>query len=242
MRRRLVVAACITVACLAAGSASAAPPGSSGAFTFRLGGFFPSGDSEFWRINEAAFTLDHSDFDGIIGGIGYTGSVNNYFEVGANLDFYSEVVRSADRNFSDTLGNPILHDTRLYEAPLTLDFKFLPTGRYARRGAGGNRYVRHPVPYIGAGVGGVYWQYEEQGDFVASDLSIVYDRFVDSGFAWEQHVLAGVEFPVSPNWGITLEGRYAWCDTSVGGAFSTLNPGRLELGGASFFVGGALRF
>jgi len=242
MRRVLAAVAVSAASFLVAGSAAAAPPPSSGAFTFRLGGFFPSGDGSFWEANEAAFTLDHSDFNGVIGGVGYTGAVSNFFEIGINLDFYAASSLSADRFFNDQLGNPILHDTRLSEAPLTLDFKLLPAGRYARRGPGGNRYVRRPVPYIGAGIGTVYWQYEEEGDFVASDLSIVYDRLVDSGFAFEQHVLAGVEFPASPNWNITLEGRYSWADTSVGGAFTTVNPGQLELGGASFFVGGALRF
>jgi hypothetical protein len=242
MRRLLAATAVSAATLLAASQVSAAPPGASGAFTFRLGAFFPSGDGDFWETNEAAFTLDHSDFNGFMGGVGYTGSVNNVFEVGVNLDFYGESVRAADRFFTDQFGDPILHDTRLFEAPLTLDLKLLPAGRFARRGPGGTRYVRRPVPYVGGGIGMVYWQYEEEGDFVATDLSIVYDRFVESGVAFEQHVFAGIEFPVSPAWNITLEGRYAWADTSVGGEFSTLNPGRLELGGASFFVGGALRF
>jgi opacity protein-like surface antigen len=228
---------------MAVGSATAAPPpGTNGAFTFRLGAFFPSGDGAFWATNEAAFTLDHSDFDGVTGGVGYTGSVNNFFEVGVNLDFYGEAVRSADRLYTDTFGNPIFHDTRLTETPMTLDFKLLPAGRYARRGAGGAHYVRRPVPYVGAGVGAIYWRYEEEGDFVATDLSIVYDRLSASGLAFEEHVLAGIEFPVAPNWNITLEGRYSWSDTSVGGAFTGINDGNLDLGGASVFVGGALRF
>jgi opacity protein-like surface antigen len=118
----------------------------------------------------------------------------------------------------------------------------LPIGRYARRGPDGRQYVRRPVPYLGAGIGMVYWQYEEEGDFVATDLSIVYDRLTDSGTTFETHVLAGVEFPVSPAWNITLEGRYSWANTSVGGAFTTINPGDLDLGGFSVLVGGALRF
>src|SRR5213083_2342173 len=132
---RALAAMALTAASLVAGNALAGPPpGSAGAFTFRIGGFFPSGDSAFWQTNEAAFTLDHSDFDGVIGGVGYTGSINNFFEVGVNLDFYSETVRSADSNFTDQLGNAIFHDSRLAESPLTLDLKLLPAGRYARRG------------------------------------------------------------------------------------------------------------
>jgi hypothetical protein len=242
MKRSIAIAAVAVASLLAYAPASAGPPGSNGAFTFRFGWFFPDGDSAFWETNEAAFTLDHSDFNGWIGGVGYTGSVSNYFEVGVNLDFYASTVGSADRYYTDQYGYPIYHDSRLSETPLTVDFKVLPTGRFARRGPDGRTYVRHPVPYLGAGIGMVYWQYEEQGDFVASDLSIVYSRLVDSGTAFETHVLAGVEFPVSPMWNITLEGRYSWADTSVGGSFYGINTGQLDLGGASVFVGGALRF
>jgi opacity protein-like surface antigen len=242
MKRALAATALAVASVLASAPASAAPPGSDGAFTFRLGWFFPGGGGSFWETNEAAFTLDHSDFNGWTGGVGYTGSVNNFFEVGVNIDFYAAAARSADRYYTDQYGYPIYHDSRLSEAPLTVDFKVLPAGRFARRGPDGRQYVRRPVPYLGAGIGMVYWQYEEVGDFVATDLSIVYTRLVDSGTAFETHVLAGIEFPVSPSWNITLEGRYSWADTSVGGAFATVNPGQLDLGGASVFVGGALRF
>jgi opacity protein-like surface antigen len=242
MKRALAAAALAAVCVLASAPAAAAPPGSDGAFTFRLGWFFPSGDSAFWDTNEAAFTLDHSDFNGLIGGVGYTGSVNNFFEVGVNLDVYAAAAMSADRYYTDQFGYAIFHDSRLSEVPLTVDFKVLPAGRYARRGPEGRQYVRRPVPYLGAGIGMVYWQYEEEGDFVATDLSIVYDRLTDSGTAFETHVLAGIEFPVSPSWNITLEGRYSWASADMGGAFATINPGQLDLGGASVFVGGALRF
>ncbi|HZN53772.1 MAG TPA: hypothetical protein VFB67_00490, partial [Candidatus Polarisedimenticolaceae bacterium] len=153
MQRIVSAVAIIAVAFLCARSAEAAPPGSQGAFNFRLGGFFPSGDSEFWEVNEAAFTLDHSDFDGIVLGIGYTAPVSNYFEIGLNADFYGESVRSADRNFNDQFGNPILHDSRLSIYPFTVDFRLLPAGRYAVRGSEHRpRYVRRPVPYLGGGI------------------------------------------------------------------------------------------
>jgi hypothetical protein len=241
--KRLLAAAGIAVASLAIHApASAAAPGYGDAFNFRIGGFFPTGGGDFWETNEAAFTLDSSDFDGFTGGIGYAMSMSNYVDLGFNADFYAESVRSADRFFNDQFGNPILHDTRLFEMPLTIDVKIMPAGRFARRGPDGRHYVRRPVPYIGGGIGGIYWQYEEEGDFVASDLSVVYDRLTESGMAFETHAFAGIEFPMSPGWNLTLEGRYSWSDTNVGGAFATVNPGRLELGGASFYVGGSMRF
>ena len=241
MKRFLSAAAVVTALTLAA-PASAASRGTDGAFNFRLGGFFPSGDSSFWHANEQAFTLDHSDFNGAIGGVGYAQAINNYVEFGMAIDFYSQTQTSADRNFTDQFGNPIFHDTRLAIAPLTADIRVLPAGRYKQSGHDGRYRARRPVPYLGAGIGFDYWQYEEVGDFVATDNSIVFDRFQTSGLEFETHVMAGIEFPVSPQWYITLEARQSWAKATPGGAFSTINPGTLDLGGTSVFVGGSLRF
>lgn len=242
MKRTAAVVAFAIVSILSTSLGSAAPPGTDGAFNIRLGGFFPSGDSAFWETNEAAFTLDHSDFDGVVFGLGYTAAMNNYFEIGLNADFYAEEVRAADRNFNDQFGNPILHDSRLAIYPFTADLRILPAGRFTVRGADHRRYVRRPVPYLGGGIGMSYWRYEEEGDFVASDLSIVYDRLTDDGFELETHVMAGIEFPVSPHWNLTFEARHSWAEATPGGAFTAVNPGKLDLGGTSVYVGGSYRF
>jgi len=242
MMRRFLPVAAIAAATLLSAAAAAAPPGDGGGFNFRAGGYFPSGDSDFWDANEAAFTLDKSDFNGLMGGVGYTASITNYFEFDVNADFYAASARSADRQFTDQFGNPILHDTRLSIVPVTVGFRVLPAGRYARRGPEGKHYVRRPVPYFGGGIGMAYWQYEEEGDFVASDLSIVYDRLKDSGLEFEKHANIGIEFPVAPEWNITFEIRRSWVDATPGGEFATVNPGKLDLGGAAVFLGASMRF
>lgn len=227
---------------LTASAAAAPPPGRDGAFNFRLGGFFPTGSSDFWATNEAAFTLDHSDFNGLIGGVGYNATINNYLEFDANVDFYTSTVSSTDRFYVDDFGDPIIHDSRLSNLPLSVGLRVLPLGRYARRGTDGNHYVRRPTFYLGGGVGMSYWQYEEQGDFVASDLSIVYDRFVASGLAFQTYAMVGIEFPVAPEWNITFEVRQSWSDATPGGSFASINPGSLDLGGTSILLGGSVRF
>jgi hypothetical protein len=242
MRRLSAAAAIAAATLLAVGPAAAAPPPQDGAFNFRLGFFFPTGHGDFWEANEAAFTLDHSDFNGLMGGVGYTASINNYVEFDVNADFYAASSSSADRAYTDLYGYPILHDSRLAIYPVTVGFRVLPAGRFGRRGAEGKHYVRRPVFYLGAGIGGSYWLYEEEGDFVASDLSIVYARFTESGVAFETHAMIGIEFPVAPQWNITLEARHSWSEVTPGGSFSVVNPGRLDLGGTSVFLGGALRF
>ena len=99
MKRTLGIVTLSAALALCAFSSAAAAPGTDGAFNFRMGGFFPSGDSEFCEVNEDAFTLDHSDFNGFSFGAGYANALNNYLEFGLGIDFYYSSVRAADRNF-----------------------------------------------------------------------------------------------------------------------------------------------
>jgi hypothetical protein len=231
----------------------AASPSQNGGVNFRFGGFFPTGSSDFWDWNEAIFTLDHSDFIGPAGGVGYTASITNYFEFDVNADFYAGSTRSAHRFITDTDGFSILHDSRLAIFPFTAGFRVLPAGRYARRGAEGKHYVRRPVPYLGAGIGMAYWQYEEEGDFAFADstsptgFSIFYDRVKDSGLEFEKHAMLGIEFPVAREWNLTFEVRQSWAEATLNENFPSLtdslqNPRKLDLGGTSVFLGGSMRF
>ena len=222
---------------------SRAADGSKSAFQFRLGWFFPSADSGFWQDTEATFTLDSSDFNDGILGFTFVNSFSNHVEVGFNIDFYDTTVLSAERDFVDPTGLPILHDTRLQLIPITVDLRVLPGGRYRIRGPQGRR-VRKPAFSLGGGLGATYWKYEEVGDFVALDPNqmpfIVFDRSVDDGFAFEVHALAGLELPLSRSWGLLFEGRYSWVDDDLGGRFAGL--GTIDLGGASVYIGGAIHF
>lgn len=252
MRPLLAPAALIGLWLFSIEAASAAPPapGQSG-IEFRGGGFFPAGHSNFWDANKDFFTLDHSDLNGLIGTLGYVSAINNYVEFDIDAAVYYAADRSSDRDFTDSLGNEIFHDTRLFTSPITVSLRVLPAGRYAKRGEGGRHYVRRPVPYLGAGIGMVYWQYEEEGDFVFdSPLGPVvdYDRFKDTGVEFETHVKAGIEFPVGPTWNLTLEVRRSWAEATLDEGFPSMAlaptpvPRDLDLGGVSVLFGASLRF
>lgn len=212
------------------------PGPSDRAFQFRLGGFFPAGDGALWSDNEEVFTLDVSDFDDLALGFSYVASISNYMELGFNVDFYDSTVLSGYRDYVDEDGFLILHDTTLETLPLTADLRLLPLGRYRNRPGG--RAVRQPVPYVGGGIGMTLWEYEEVGDFIDFGdpaMPVFFDRFVDDGVAFEAHVLAGIELPLSPNVNFLLEGRYAWAD-------DTTALGEIDLGGFSGYGGLSFRF
>ena len=238
--RRAIATVATSLLLLAGGSLDArAGHNYDFAFQFRLGGFFPDGESAFWDDTEESFTLDVSDFDDAILGLSFVGSFNNHVEAGLNIDFYEGESFSAVRGFVDEDGFPIFHDSWLRTVPLTIDVRFLPFGRYRQRPQGRN--VLQPVFYLGGGVGLTYWEYEEEGDFVDfTNDEIFFDRFIDDGFAFETHALAGLELPFGRTWSLLLEGRYSWADDDLGGDFAGL--GEIDLSGPSAYIGGSFHF
>ena len=250
--RALLAPAAIAVLLLTTSSAGAAgAPGQGGGVDFRAGVFFPSADSDFWDEKEDNFTLDHSDMDGFTASLGYVAPINNYVEFDIDAAFYAAEELSSDADFTDTFGNDIFHDTRLFTFPVTVSVRVLPAGRYARRGAEGRHYVRRPAPYIGAGVGLTYWRFEEEGDFVfdsPTGFVVDYDRMQDDGVEFETHVKAGIEFPISPVWSLTLEARQSWVEATLDQGFPSqaLSPSpvprELDLGGLSVLFGASMRF
>lgn len=211
-RKTWTIAATLLLTSLTVGTAQAqtARGGDDQAFQFRIGVYFPDGGGPLWNDIEDRFTLEVDDFNGGMIGFSFINSFGNRVEFGLNADFYGETVLSEDREFVDTDGFPILHDTTLRVAPLTVDVRLVPGGRYRIRPGGA--HVLKPVFYVGAGAGMMLWSYEEKGDFVDENdplFPIFFDQFEESGVALETHVLAGLEFPVGPRVNLTLEGRYA---------------------------------
>lgn len=213
------------------------------AFQLRFGGFFPSGDESLWAENEEVFTLRASEFRDPIWGMSVISSMTDHAEIGFGIDFYRATVRSGYRDYVDADGFAILHDTELRMVPLTVDFRFLPAGRYDYRGRGGRFRVQRPVFYLGGGVGANLFEYSEFGDFIDfsdPDLPVIFGDYQDDGVAFQLHALAGVELPFGRVWSLVLEGRYSWAEKTLDQDFAGL--GTLDLGGLSLTAAGSWRF
>jgi hypothetical protein len=251
MRRITAVGAAIVMCLVGVGSARAGhgvsdPPGNrdrrDNAFQLRVGGFFPSGGGDVWEANEAFFTLDVEDLNDSVLGLSFVTSASNWLDFRLSADFYEGSALSAERGIVDDFGYPILHDTRLALVPLTADFRILPGGRF-HRGPGGS-YILRPAFYFGGGLGVTVWEYEESGEFVdfsTPDWLIYAGTFQDEGVALETHLLAGLELPMGPSWGLLFEGRYSWADDELNSP-DFPDFGRLNLGGPSVYMGASFRF
>ena len=195
------VALTLLVSTASVASAPWRPPGPpESALQGRLGYFMldDRDDDGFWVDTESVFTLDASDFEEFSLGFSYVHSVLNWLEVGFNIDIFEETVRSEYRDFEDQDGSSILHDSSLSLVPMTVDVRFLPTGRYRIRPGG--RHIVRPTFYLGAGAGFVFWEYEEFGDFLdfTFDPPEIFgpELFTDDGVVLEVHGLAGVEIQI----------------------------------------------
>jgi hypothetical protein len=237
---RLVVGAVVLVSGMLVSFSAAAQDNS---VQFKLGGYFPTGESDFWAQTEDAFTFDVSDLDDWFWSFSFIHSMNNHVELGANFDLYDAWTVSGYRDYVDNRGFQILHDTRLRSYPISVDLRFVPFGRYAIRGPQGRR-VQRPVLYLGGGLGANFWEYEEVGDFINfgdPDLPVFFGRFRDSGVAFQAHGLIGVELPFGRRWSFVGEAKYSWSEATLGAGFP-VDFRDVDLGGLSVTAGASLRF
>lgn len=243
MALALVVTLCFAGTAVASSRHFSGPRFDQRSVQFRLGLFQPDGESDFWDATSDTFTLSPSDFDDVTVGFSYVRGVAEQMEVGFNVDFYERRERSDYRDFVDIDGFPILHDTELAIVPLTVDFRFVPGGRYRERPGG--RRLPKPLFYVGAGAGLTFWDYEEIGDFLDFTFDppeIFFDRFHDDGVALELHLLAGVEVPISRRTNFLAEARLTHSDDELGGDFAGLPEREIDLGGSSIFGGVSFAF
>ena len=218
----------------------------------RLGYAGAAAGSEIFDFVTDSLTLDRGDFGGaLIGGeLAYRASER--LDVVLAFSNTSTRTRSEFRNLvEETPGGdlPIEQETTFSRRPVTLSARYY----LADRGRSISRFAWIPggvAPYVGAGIGVMWYSFEQDGDFVDYvDYTIFSDRLRSNGSAFMQHLLAGLEFSVSPRVVSSVDVRYEWASADMDGAFGPVRvDGRLEswepidLSGFQVSVGLGLRF
>lgn len=180
-----------------------------GAFRLGLGLVTPEGESDLWTSNALNFTgspEDHEDLS-ISGELLY--SLNRFASVSVGASAFEGETTQASRDFVDEFGDDIVHLSTLRTAPLTVGLTLYPFGRNASI-----------VPYVGAGAGFYFWEYEQAGDFVEFDgigdpIGIVSTQFLDDGVTTGHYLQAGLSLPVADTWSIWAEGRWHDADDNL---------------------------
>jgi opacity protein-like surface antigen len=175
-------------------------PAFSDSFYF-LGSYVsPEGDSDIFEQNNEELTFDVDDLNGFGVTLGYDHFVGEFVNVGASVSFYEKDTTVADREFEFPNGSPILRDINLRIVPLEANVRVLPMGRDLA-----------VIPYVGAGAGIYFWEYEEFGDFVIdrfTDPSVITGSAFSDGADFGFNIHGGVQFPISRS--ATITGEVKW--------------------------------
>lgn len=97
------------------------------------------------------------------------------------------------------------------------------------------------APFVGAGAGWTWYDYEQKGDFVDfQTLGVFSDRFLSSGKTGTLHLFGGADLTLTPNFLLTAEGRYVFAKSPMGEDFQGFK--NINLSGFQASAGISLRF
>jgi opacity protein-like surface antigen len=197
-----------------------------GEFRLRLGSFRPDGDSTYWDDKKQDFTGDASDLESAIGGIDYLMGLNDHLSLQFSGSYFEGDTTQAYRNFEDTQGHRIRHDTTLGIGSATLGVIFHFAGPDAP-----------VIPYAGAGGGAYFWRLEENGDFIDFNHNneIFNASLKSDGTAFGGYWLVGLEAPITRSLSLFAEGRWTRVDDDLRGDFEGF--GKLDLSGRELSAG-----
>src|SRR5262245_11408644 len=265
MSRISVALACAAILVAAIGSTVAQPPPpyppypppppppapgpgypvvSGAEFSFSIGYFEPAGNSDFWDTQSQYLTLDPSDLSGALWGAAFAWHINPYFDLQVVTQYYSASTNVVYNDFVDDNGVPFSQTHWFYEAPLDFNIKFLPIGRMSRDANGQFHHLRPVVPYLGGGIGVIWWEYDIQGWFVDNIFNpniAYYNEISTNGFSPSVNVFGCFEVQFSPWIAIFFEGRYRWASGSLGGGYP-YTADDIDLSGGSLSTGVSFRF
>jgi opacity protein-like surface antigen len=199
-----------------------------------------SANSDLFDDATTLFTLEKSDFNALVFDADVGLRINDRFELVGGLTFGESSARSEYRDWVDQDDLPIEQDTRLTRVPVIAGVRYylVPRGRSI------GRFAWIPAkwaPYVGGGVGAVYYKYEQEGDFVDFETSEVFTATIESsGWGRTGQLFGGVQYSVSRRTALAAEARYVWASADPDLVFSDL--GRIDLGGVQTTVGLSFRF
>ena len=209
-----------------------------GSFNLRGGFAHAMAGSDVFSFSKQQFTLGSWSFSGpmaaadlgihlsdrvqIVGGVGVSGSeaTTQYRDLVENNEGEDEI-----RQTHTLMRVPLTASLKAYLSPpgrSVGSFAWVPA-RYA--------------PYVGAGGGGLWYRFEQEGDFVNSETFVIRtDRLESTGWTKTAHAFAGVDLSLSPRFGVTTEARYDWGQATLDAAsYEGFEP--IDLSGLSASVG-----
>lgn len=213
------------------------PVGSVG---LHFGYSVPGANSQVFDFVNEQLTVERSDFQTTTFGAELAVTASQRLDVVLGISVSESETPSEFRDWVDADDLPIEQVTKLIQVPVTLSAKAYLQDR--GRKIGQLAWVPSTwAPYVGAGVGVVWYEFSQNGDFVDFEtLEIFRDLLITDGSTFTAHGLAGVDVSLSPRVVLTGEGRYSWGKGAMSEDFVSFDD--LDLSGFRGTVGFKLRF
>jgi hypothetical protein len=196
----------------------------SGSIGVRGSWVFARAGSDLFDFVQNQLTIDKGDFSAPAVAVDVGIALASRLEAVGGFEFSRATTGSQYRAYVDNNGLPINQQTRLQEINLSgsLRWTLMPRGREVSRFAWVPQRV---APYIGAGGGFLWYQFEQAGDFVDFiDLSVFTDVFKSQGWTPSAHVLGGADIQLYKRLYFSVEGRYLWAAGDLGTDFIDFDP------------------
>ncbi len=206
-----------------------------GAFVVRAGYDQAFANSDVFSFVRNELTLRRSDF----GGLSIDGELTAHLSPRADIVFglawSGSRAGSEYRNFVDNNNLPIEQTTTFERVPLTVGLRYYlrPPGE----AIGHLAWVPSRVaPYVGAGVGAMWYEFRQSGDFInMTNMNVFADTYKSSDWTFTAHVNAGADVSLGPRLFFTTEARYTWARAPMGADFTGYQ--RIDLSGLAVTFG-----
>ena len=204
-------------------------------FGFRGGIFSPEADSDLFDMITEELTLKKSDFRTWDFGIEFGLNMHERIDLIFNLDYSKKTKNSEFRDYVDDQELPITQSTKFSQTPLTVGIKYLliPRGRQV------GQYSWLPsrfVPYVSGGVGILWYEFSQNGDFVDYSTLDIFSAALDSkGSTLTTYLGCGTEVNIFKATYINLNLQYYFADDDLDSDFEGFDP--IELGGYRLTAG-----
>lgn len=205
-----------------------------------LGLNMPRVDSDLFDMIARELTLAKSDFRSPSFGFDLGVPFHPHFATVFSFDYARSSPHSESRDFMEENGDPVTQTTRFSQIPVTVSMRYYPIKMSETVGS----YAWVPtrlLPYIGGGIGFLHYNFSQTGSFVDRETLNIFDADLSSqGTVWTHHVLAGMDFSLSPSVFVNGEARYSWAEAGLSSDFKGFKP--IDLAGFKLQAGIYFRF
>ncbi|HEU4720043.1 MAG TPA: outer membrane beta-barrel protein [Gemmatimonadaceae bacterium] len=239
----------LVVAALLAGAATSSSAQSAGdgylfhspnvTLTVRGGYSLANARSDVFDDVTRDLTLDRGDFSGFTVGGDLNAHMTDRLDVVFSAGFSRSKHKSEFRDFVDNNDQPIEQTTTFERVPVTANLRL----NLAAPGRTIGHLAWVPsriVPYVGAGIGAMRYRFKQEGDFVNFVTNGVFPAvLLAEEWTLVGQGMAGLDYNVSPQLGISFDARYLHARGDLGPSFKGYE--RIDLSGVTATVGLSVR-